>query len=206
MSRRLLFDVLYRLGRQPWDTPPPDELRHAIEGPHALSPGHALDVGCGTGTNAIYLARHGWQVTGVDFSSAAIDKARDKAAGVSGPQFMRGDATRLSELPIPRPVDLVLDMGTFHTLSDEGKAEYVRELAAVMTYAKNRDLRKTLFMAFNTKCAKGDELDNQDIIKQLVALRHQRAQLLGYESHAHFTLEERMAKSPAYSPWAPEFG
>lgn len=66
----------------------------------------------------------------------------------------------------------------------------------VMTYAKNRDLRKTLFMAFNTKCAKGDELDNQEIIKQLVTLRHRRAHLLGYESHAHFTLEERMAKSP----------
>jgi peptidyl-dipeptidase Dcp len=66
----------------------------------------------------------------------------------------------------------------------------------VMTYAKNRDLRKTLFMAFNTKCAKGDELDNQATIKQLVTLRHRRAQLLGYESHAHFTLEERMAKSP----------
>lgn len=66
----------------------------------------------------------------------------------------------------------------------------------VMTYAKNRDLRKTLFMAFNTKCAKQDELDNQEIIKQLVSLRHQRAQLLGYENHAHFTLEERMAKSP----------
>jgi peptidyl-dipeptidase Dcp len=65
-----------------------------------------------------------------------------------------------------------------------------------MTYAKNRDLRKTLFMAFNTKCAKGDELDNQEIIKQLVTLRHRRAQLLGYESHANFTLEERMAKSP----------
>jgi len=66
----------------------------------------------------------------------------------------------------------------------------------VMTYAKNRDLRRTMFMAFNTKCAKGDELDNQEIIKQLVTLRHRRAQLLGYESHAHFTLEERMAKSP----------
>ncbi len=66
----------------------------------------------------------------------------------------------------------------------------------VMTYAKNRNLRKALFMAFNTKCAKQDELDNQEIIKQLVSLRHQRAQLLGYENHAHFTLEERMAKSP----------
>jgi peptidyl-dipeptidase Dcp len=66
----------------------------------------------------------------------------------------------------------------------------------VMTYAKNRALRKTLFMAFNTKCAKGDALDNQEIIRQLVTLKQQRAQLLGYESHAHFTLEERMAKSP----------
>ena len=46
---------------------------------------------------------------------------------------MQGDATRLSELPIPRPIDLVMDMGTFHTLSDEGKAAYVHELAAVMT-------------------------------------------------------------------------
>ena len=66
----------------------------------------------------------------------------------------------------------------------------------VMTYAKNRALRKTLFMAFNTKCAKGDALDNQEIIRQLVTLKQQRAQLLGYESHAGFTLEERMAKSP----------
>ena len=67
----------------------------------------------------------------------------------------------------------------------------------VMTYAKNRALRKTLFMAFNTKGAKGDDLDNQEIIRQLVTLKQQRAKLLGYESHAHFTLEERMAKSPA---------
>ena len=65
-----------------------------------------------------------------------------------------------------------------------------------MTYAKNRDLRKTLFMAFNTKAAKGDELDNQENIKQLLSLRHRRAQLLGYSSHAAFVLEERMAKSP----------
>ncbi len=66
----------------------------------------------------------------------------------------------------------------------------------VMTYAKNRGLRKTLFMAFNTKCAKGDDLDNQEIVRQLVTLKQQRAKLLGYDSHAQFTLEERMAKNP----------
>lgn len=65
-----------------------------------------------------------------------------------------------------------------------------------MTYAKNRSLRQTLFMAFNTKASKGDELDNQQIIKDILRLRHERATLLGYASHADFVLEERMAKSP----------
>ncbi len=65
-----------------------------------------------------------------------------------------------------------------------------------LTYAKNRELRKTLFLAYNTKSAKGDDLDNQEIIKNILNLRHQRAKLLGYDSHADFVLEERMAKSP----------
>lgn len=65
-----------------------------------------------------------------------------------------------------------------------------------MTYAKNRELRKTLFMAYNTKSSKGDDLDNKETIKNQLLLRHQRANLLGYASHADFVLEERMAKSP----------
>ncbi|MEN2282699.1 M3 family metallopeptidase [Algoriphagus sp. SE2] len=65
-----------------------------------------------------------------------------------------------------------------------------------LTYAKNRELRKLLFIAYNTKCAKGDELDNQQIIKDILKLREKRAQLLGYKNHAEFILEERMAKSP----------
>lgn len=65
-----------------------------------------------------------------------------------------------------------------------------------MTYLKNRALRKELFIAYNTKSSKGDELDNQEIIKSILRLRNQRAVLLGYPSHAHFVLEERMAKSP----------
>lgn len=65
-----------------------------------------------------------------------------------------------------------------------------------MTYAKNRELRKTLFLAYNTKSSKGDDLDNQEVIKTILQLRHDRANLLGYASHAAFVLEERMAKSP----------
>ena len=93
MWRHLLFDTLYRLGRPIWDTPPPQELCDAIEGPNAMPPGHALDVGCGTGTNVIYLAKHGWQATGIDFSAAAIRKARTDAHGIDGATFIEGDVT-----------------------------------------------------------------------------------------------------------------
>ena len=66
----------------------------------------------------------------------------------------------------------------------------------VMTYAENRDLRKTLSLAFGSKGFHNDDLDNQQIVLDIANLRYQRAQLLGYQTHAHFVLEERMAKNP----------
>ena len=65
-----------------------------------------------------------------------------------------------------------------------------------MKYAKNRELRKELSMAFGSKSFKRDELDNQNIVLKIANLRHERANLLGYETHAHFVLEERMAETP----------
>ncbi len=65
-----------------------------------------------------------------------------------------------------------------------------------MTYANNRELRKRLSLAFGSKAFKNDELDNQDIVIKIANLRFKRAQLLGYKTHAHFVLEERMAKTP----------
>ena len=65
-----------------------------------------------------------------------------------------------------------------------------------MTYADNRELRKKLALAFGAKGFQKNEYDNQDIVLQIVKLRHERAQLLGYTSHADFVLEERMAESP----------
>ncbi|MCH7411598.1 M3 family metallopeptidase [Belliella sp. DSM 111904] len=64
-----------------------------------------------------------------------------------------------------------------------------------MTYANNRELRKELFIAYNTKSSKGDELDNQEFIKEMLQLKNERAKLLGYENYAAFILEERMAKN-----------
>ncbi len=65
-----------------------------------------------------------------------------------------------------------------------------------MTYADNRELRKKLALAAGAKAFKGDALDNQENVLQIVKLRFQRANLLGYKTHAHFVLEERMAKTP----------
>ncbi|MGY6558020.1 MAG: M3 family metallopeptidase [Nitritalea sp.] len=65
-----------------------------------------------------------------------------------------------------------------------------------MTYSENRERRKELFYAYNTKAAKGDALDNKALIQEILALRQERAQLLGYATYADFVLEERMAQSP----------
>lgn len=65
-----------------------------------------------------------------------------------------------------------------------------------MTYADNRALRKKLAIAAGKKGFKGDALDNQNNVLQIAKLRFDRAQLLGYKTHAHFVLEERMAKTP----------
>lgn len=65
-----------------------------------------------------------------------------------------------------------------------------------MTYAKNRELRKRLSVSAGAKGFHGDKLDNQENVLEISKLRQKRAELLGYKTHAHFVLEERMAKTP----------
>lgn len=65
-----------------------------------------------------------------------------------------------------------------------------------MQYAENRELRKQLAIAFGAKGFNDNEYNNENLIKEIVTLRYERAQLLGYETHAHFTLAERMAETP----------
>ncbi|SEP97320.1 M3 family metallopeptidase [Flavobacterium urocaniciphilum] len=65
-----------------------------------------------------------------------------------------------------------------------------------VTYIDNRELRKELAIAYGKKSFQNNDFNNEEIVKKIVALRHERANLLGYETHAHFVLEERMAQSP----------
>jgi SAM-dependent methyltransferase len=135
-SRHLLFRVFYRIGFTPWDGHPiATSLRSLVEGSDgspALTPGAALDVGCGTGDTSIYLAQHGWRVIGVDFVPKAVDKARAKggAAGVTV-DFRQGDATRLTGEGVGSGFGLIVDQGCFHGMSDSDRDRYVAEVTAV---------------------------------------------------------------------------
>lgn len=65
-----------------------------------------------------------------------------------------------------------------------------------VTYADNRELRKKMSIAFGARCFQNNEFGNQEIVLKIAKLRFERANLLGYKTHAHFVLEERMAESP----------
>ena len=65
-----------------------------------------------------------------------------------------------------------------------------------VTYVENRELRKEIAIAAGKKSFQDNEFDNKENVKRIVELRHKRANLLGYESHSHFVLEERMAQNP----------
>jgi SAM-dependent methyltransferase len=129
MLRKLFFDFQYRFSKPRWDsgvTPP--EVVAFIES--KTTTGRALDLGCGTGTNSIYLAQHGLTVVGVDFSSKAIATARAKAQrGNLGIDFRVADVTRLESLGLREPFDFVLDIGCLHAIYATGRARYLEGIA-----------------------------------------------------------------------------
>jgi SAM-dependent methyltransferase len=117
MASKIFFTWQYWLNNPPWDTGvTPPEVFQFLAG---KSPGKALDLGCGTGTNVITLAEKGWFARGIDFVPRAIRKARRKARrkGVEDrTEFQVGDA--LSRDSFQGVYDLILDIGCFHSFSD----------------------------------------------------------------------------------------
>jgi ubiquinone/menaquinone biosynthesis C-methylase UbiE len=135
-SKHTRFRIFYRIGFTPWEGHPIGQvLRDLIEGTAdtpALPAGSALDLGCGTGDAAIYLAQHGWKVTGVDYVEKPLDKARAKARAADvSVNFARADVTQLSQEGIDTGFQLIVDNGCLHNMSGGDREAYVREVTAV---------------------------------------------------------------------------
>lgn len=129
------YGLLYRLGFAPWERRDVAESwQPLLDGPHAPAPGRALDVGCGSGRDAVYLAKRGWQVTAVDAVEQAVDSAKQRAVeeGVEV-QWIAGDVAGLGRLGLKPGYDLLYDFGCIHGLSDaarKGAAAGLTQLAA----------------------------------------------------------------------------
>ena len=126
---RWIFKWRYWRRQTPWDTQvtPPEVMEFIYRTP----PGKALDLGCGTGTNAITLGRHGWRTTGVDFASGAIRTARRKAADAGLKiDFHTADVTDLRMLT--GVYDYVLDIGCLFTLGEKDRIKYADGLARLL--------------------------------------------------------------------------
>jgi cyclopropane fatty-acyl-phospholipid synthase-like methyltransferase len=123
------FDVAYE-GTPPWDIGRPQAtiVRQAEAGEIS---GSVLDVGCGTGENALHLAERGHQVLGVDAAPAAIERASAKARdrGIEA-KFLVWDALRLAELG--QTFDTAIDVGLFHSFQDEERPVYANNLRTVL--------------------------------------------------------------------------
>ncbi|NJD28225.1 MAG: methyltransferase domain-containing protein [Chloroflexi bacterium] len=124
------WDEAYEKGSPPWDIGRPQPaFRRLADAGELIEP--VLDSGCGTGEHTLMLAERGFEVVGVDISSAAIERARAKAR-IRGldPQLVVGDALALERLG--RRFGSVIDSGMFHTLEDGSRGAYAQSLAAVL--------------------------------------------------------------------------
>jgi cyclopropane fatty-acyl-phospholipid synthase-like methyltransferase len=124
-----VFDKDYK-GIPAWDIGHPQSAYTNLAQTGQIQ-GSVLDVGCGTGENALYLAQQGHEVWGIDFSPLAIEKAREKASARGIPAtFHVADALDLRKLQ--KTFDTVIDSGLFHVFSDEERLLFVKSLESVL--------------------------------------------------------------------------
>lgn len=120
------YELLYGRFRAPWDVGPRRELVELVESGR-LKPCKAIDLGSGTASNCIFLAQHGFEVTGVDFAQAAIELGRRRAAEARvNVNFMRDDLTNLQN--VRGPFDLLVDYGTLDDLKPAQRDRYLENV------------------------------------------------------------------------------
>jgi cyclopropane fatty-acyl-phospholipid synthase-like methyltransferase len=123
---RWFYELLYGRFRAPWDIGPRKELVELVESGR-LKPCKAIDLGSGTASNCIFLAQHGFDVTGVDFAQAAIDLGNRRAAQAKvRVNFIRDDLTNLQN--VRGTFDLLVDYGTLDDLKPAQRDLYIQHV------------------------------------------------------------------------------
>jgi cyclopropane fatty-acyl-phospholipid synthase-like methyltransferase len=174
---REFFDTAYE-GAPPWEIGRPQDDVVRLEGRGGFK-GKILDLGCGTGENALFLASKGYEVLGIDAVPAAIEKARAKAAERKlDCTFQVADALELGKLK--KTFDTVLDCGLFHVLSDEDRKKYAKSVSKAV---KSRGGLHIL--CFSTE-EKGDEGPRRVGERELIELFNMKGWLVEEVSEARF--------------------
>jgi SAM-dependent methyltransferase len=128
MTEHIEWNDRYRDGELPWDTGrPSSELQRAVSR-NSIRPCRALELGCGTGTNSVWLAQQGFEVTGVDVAPLAVERAeqRARAAGVKA-HFVVADLLRLPDLA--GPFAFFFDRGCYHAVRRDAPRQYAPAVA-----------------------------------------------------------------------------
>lgn len=121
----------YATGETPWDSDVPDATLVAAVESGALTPGRTLEVGCGTGTNSLWLASQGFDVLGIDLSPLAIQAAGKRQGDAS--DACRFEVRDFLADPPDGPFDVVFDRGCFHVFDDaERQARFAAGVARLL--------------------------------------------------------------------------
>jgi SAM-dependent methyltransferase len=128
MTERIEWNDRYRDDNLPWDTGRPSSELQRVVGDGAVRPCRALELGCGTGTNSVWLAQQGFEVTGVDVAPLAVERAdqRARAAGTKV-HFVVADVFQLPDLG--GPFEFFFDRGCYHAVRRDSPEQYAPAVA-----------------------------------------------------------------------------
>jgi SAM-dependent methyltransferase len=124
------WDERYRTGDTPWDTGRPSSELQRVIAEEQIQPYLAIELGCGTGSNAVWLAMQDYEVTAADLSPLAIAQARERAEGVGARvRFLVADV--LAPPDLGGPYQFFFDRGCYHVVRRESAAKYLDTLKAI---------------------------------------------------------------------------